>query len=372
MNTNTNTNRTTNTHAIMHDYGYNDHFARAFHELEQGTPLIPARVTAVFKHVLRVVSADGEQLARPKSSAFRDALRTERPAIGDFVALESHPGDTSLIHAVLPRQTLFLRDDPDPDEQQQVVAANFDYCFLVNSANNDFNINRLERYLTIAWNSGANPVVVLTKADLADNLSTYLDELEAAALGVPIFAVDSLSGNGFPELRALLSPGQTIVLLGSSGVGKSSLVNALAGEEKMKTSGIREDDARGRHTTTHRELHLLSSGVIVIDTPGMRGLGVGQASEGLEETFSDIEALGEHCRFADCSHENEPGCAVQQALTDGTLSSKHYINWQKLKREIAFNERKQNSQQMRQDKQKWKAITKAHKANKNSPKKSLR
>lgn len=347
----------------LNKYGYNDHFAGRFAELELPSHLIPARVTAVFKHVLRVVSADGEGLARPKTSSFRDVDRMERPAIGDFVALESHPGDTSLIHAVLERTSLFVRDDPDPNAGQQVVAANFDYCFLVSSANDDFNINRIERYLTVAWNSGAMPVIVLTKADLTDQLEAYRSELEAAGFGVPFFALDSISGNGLAELRELIQPGQTIVLLGSSGVGKSSLVNALAGEERMRTGGIREDDARGRHTTTHRELHLLPNGVIVIDTPGMRGLGVGTASDGLDETFSDIDEIGEHCRFADCTHEDEPGCAVQQALENGTLSRKHYINWQKLKREIAFNERKQNSQLQRQEKQKWKTISKMSKQN---------
>ncbi len=347
----------------LQSYGYNDHFAGRFAELELPEHIIPARVTAVFKHVIRVVSADGEGLARPKTAAFRDVDRTERPAIGDFVAIESHPGDTSLIHAVLERTSSFVRDDPDPNAGQQIVAANFDYCFLVNSANDDFNINRIERYLTVAWNSGAMPVIVLTKADLTEDLESYRSAIEAAGFGVPFYAVDSMSGTGLDELRSLLQPQQTIVLLGSSGVGKSSLVNALAGEERMRTGSIREDDARGKHTTTHRELHLLPSGVIVIDTPGMRGLGVGTASEGLEETFSDIEELGESCRFADCTHEDEPGCAVQEALQNGTLSQKHYINWQKLKREIAFNERKQNSHLQRQEKQKWKTISKMSKHN---------
>ncbi|WP_017812101.1 ribosome small subunit-dependent GTPase A [Paenibacillus shenyangensis] len=350
------------------EYGYNDFFAAQFAALELPEQLIPGRVTAVFKHVMRVVSTDGEHLAKTKSSSFRDAMRTDWPAIGDFVALESHPSDTSLIHAVLERKSIFLRDDPDPDMPPQVVAANFDYCFLVNSANDDFNINRLERYLTVAWNSGATPVIVLTKADLSDKLSYYMDQLNAAAFGVPVFAVDSISGTGLDELRSLLSPGETIVLLGSSGVGKSSLVNALAGEERMKTSGIREDDARGRHTTTHREMHLLPSGVIVIDTPGMRALGIGNAAAGLEETFQDIEEIAQHCRFGDCSHHNEPDCAVQDALENGTLARKHYANWEKLRKELAYNERKNNILLMRQDKQQWKAISKQHRA---KPKKKV-
>lgn len=346
----------------INDYGYNEYFAAQFAACETSERLIPARISAVFKHVYRVVSEDGEQLAKLKTSSFRDAVRIDRPSIGDFVALESHPGDTSLIHHVLERKTVVLRDDPDVGEQ--VVAANFDYCFLVCSANDDFNINRLERYLTIAWNSGAQPVIVVTKSDLTDQLEYYLGELEAAGFGVPVYPVDSIHGEGLIELQSILSSGDTIVLLGSSGVGKSSLVNALAGEQKMKTSEIREDDAKGKHTTTHRELHLLENGILVIDTPGMRGLGIGQASAGLEETFQDIEELAEDCRFHDCSHaKGQPDCAVQQALNEGTLLQKHYNNWLKLKKELAYNERKNNVTQLRQEKQKWKTISKTHRDN---------
>lgn len=346
----------------INDYGYNDDFATSFAQQETSERLIPARISAVFKHVYRVVSEDGEQLAKLKTSSFRDATRVDRPSIGDFVALESHPGDTSLIHGVLTRKTIILRDDPDVGEQ--VVAANFDYCLLVCSANDDFNLNRIERYLTIAWNSGAQPIIVVTKSDLTDQLHDYLDQLEVASFGVPVYPVDSIHGEGLNELQTHFSAGDTLVLLGSSGVGKSSLVNALAGEYKMKTNEIREDDAKGKHTTTHRELHLLHNGIIVIDTPGMRSLGIGQASTGLEETFQDIESLAEQCRFYDCAHTYEqPDCAVQQALTDGTLPQKHYNNWLKLKKELAYNERKNNVTQLLQEKQKWKTIIKAHRDN---------
>ncbi|WDF48960.1 ribosome small subunit-dependent GTPase A [Paenibacillus sp. KACC 21273] len=346
----------------INDYGYNDYFAAHFAAYETSERLIPARISAVFKHVYRVVSEDGEQLAKLKTSSFRDALRVDRPSIGDFVALESHPGDTSLIHQVLPRKTIILRDDPDIGEQ--VVAANFDYCLLVCSANDDFNLNRIERYLTIAWNSGAQPLIIVTKSDLTDQLDHYLQQLEIAGFGVPVYPVDSIHGDGLAELQAHFAVGDTLVLLGSSGVGKSSLVNALAGEYKMKTNAIREDDAKGKHTTTHRELHLLHNGMIVIDTPGMRSLGIGQASTGLEETFHDIESLAEQCRFHDCAHtQDQPDCAVQQALAEGTLPTKHYNNWLKLKKELAYNERKNNVTQLRQEKQKWKTLSKTHKQN---------
>lgn len=285
------------------------------------------------------------------------AMNTELPAVGDFVALESHPQDTSLIHGVMNRKTVFKRADPGGGEQ--LVAANFDYVFIVSSLNHDFNINRLERYLTIAWDSGAKPVVILTKADLSENVAQVVTEIELIAYGVPIFAVDNLSRSGFDEIESFLKPGETIVLLGSSGVGKSSFINSLSGKSLMKTSGIREDDSKGKHTTTHRELHLLQSGLLVIDTPGMRELGIGQASDGLGETFQDIELLAHDCKFRNCQHGSEPGCAVRDALTNGSLSEVHYANWIKLKRELAYFERKNNPALQRAEKQKWKAVHKA-------------
>ncbi|MBC1456377.1 ribosome small subunit-dependent GTPase A [Listeria newyorkensis] len=337
----------------INNYGFTDFFEAQ--TLQEG--LIPARVTAVFKDFFKVVSEDGEHLAKLKYVAFMGAMNTELPAVGDFVALESHPQDTSLIHGVLDRKTVFKRSDPAGGEQ--LVAANFDYVFIVSSLNHDFNINRLERYLTIAWDSGAKPVVILTKADLSENTAQIVTEIELVAYGVPIFAVDNLSKSGFDTIERFLKPGETIVLLGSSGVGKSSFINALSGKTLMKTSGIREDDSKGKHTTTHRELHLLPTGLLVIDTPGMRELGIGQASDGLGETFQDIELLANDCKFRNCQHGTEPGCAVQAALTDGSLSEVHYANWIKLKRELAYFERKNDPVLQRAEKQKWKAVHKA-------------
>ncbi|MBC1935058.1 ribosome small subunit-dependent GTPase A [Listeria grandensis] len=335
------------------NYGFTDFFESQ--TLQSG--LIPARVTAVFKDFFKVVSEDGEHLAKLKHVAFMGAINTELPAVGDFVALESHPRDTSLIHGVLDRKTVFKRSDPAGGEQ--LVAANFDYVFIVSSLNHDFNMNRLERYLTIAWDSGAKPVVILTKADLSDNVTQIVTEIELVAYGVPIFPVDNLSKRGFEDIEQFLKQGETIVLLGSSGVGKSSFINALSGETLMKTSEIREDDSKGKHTTTHRELHRLSTGLLVIDTPGMRELGIGQASHGLGETFQDIELLANDCKFRNCQHGSEPGCAVQSALEDGSLPETHYSNWLKLKRELAYFERKNDPVLQRAEKQKWKAVHKA-------------
>ncbi|MBC1501999.1 ribosome small subunit-dependent GTPase A [Listeria weihenstephanensis] len=337
----------------INNYGFTDFFETQ--TLAQG--LIPARVTAVFKDFFKVVSDDGEHLAKLKYVAFMDAMNTDLPAVGDFVALESYPNDTSIIHEVLRRKTVFKRSDPAGGEQ--LVAANFDYVFIVTSLNHDFNMNRLERYLTIAWDSGAKPVVILTKADLSDNVDPIRDEIELVAYGVPVFPVDNLSKRGFEEIEAFLKPNETIVLLGSSGVGKSSFINALSRKTLMKTSEIREDDSKGKHTTTHREMHLLESGLLVIDTPGMRELGIGQASDGLGETFQDIEQLAESCKFRNCQHGSEPECAVQDALTSGNLSEAHYQNWIKLKRELAYFERKNDPALQRAAKQKWKTVHKA-------------
>ena len=200
-----------------------------------------------------------------------------------------------------------------------MLAANVDAVFLVMSLNEDFNVRRLERYLTMAWESGAQPVIVLTKTDLCPDFELRVLEVEAIAFGVPVHAISSLTGDGLDLVRAHLSPGRTIALLGSSGVGKSTLVNTLAGEELLATQEIREDDGEGRHTTTHRQLVLLPGGGLVLDTPGMRELQLWESSDGLAETFGDVEELAAQCRFSDCAHRTEPGCAVQAALEDGTL-----------------------------------------------------
>ncbi|WP_221641304.1 ribosome small subunit-dependent GTPase A [Listeria booriae] len=339
--------------SIINNYGFTDFFEAQ--TLQEG--LVPARVTAVFRDFFKVISKDGEHLAKLKYVAFMGAMNTELPAVGDFVALESYPQDTSLIHGVLDRKTVFKRSDPAGGEQ--LVAANFDYVFIVSSLNHDFSMNRLERYLTIAWDSGAKPVIILTKADLSDDVAQIVTEIELVAYGVPVFPVDNLSKRGFEAIETFLKPGETVVLLGSSGVGKSSFINALSGESLMKTNGIREDDSKGKHTTTHRELHLLHTGLIVIDTPGMRELGIGQASDGLGETFQDIEDLATRCKFRNCQHGTEPECAVQAALADGTLPEAHYTNWVKLKRELAYFERKNDPVLQRAEKQKWKAVHKA-------------
>ena len=298
----------------------------------ENLPGFPARVTAVHKERYEIVCQHGITHARLKTKEYFVDTQ-DFPTAGDFVMINYIDNGDSQILATLPRRTLFSRREPGPIPRDQAVAANFDYVFIMQSLNLDFNPKRLERYLTLAWQSGATPVILLTKADLVEDYWDYLTQVERIAVGVNIHVVSAHTGYGLPRLNAYLQPGKTVVFLGSSGVGKSSLVNALAGEERMAVSAIREDDSKGRHTTTHRQLIRLQSGVMVIDTPGMRELGMWDVSEGLSDAFSDVEAFLGRCRFSDCRHEREPGCAIRAAIASGELGFDRWESYQKLKEE---------------------------------------
>lgn len=320
--------------------------------------LVPGRIALEHKHMYRVYTELGELLAEV-SGKFRHeaARRSDYPAVGDWVALRVREGEgRATIRAVLPRHSAFVRKAAGPTEQEQLVAANVDTVFLVQSLNLDFNVRRLERYLTVAWESGAEPVVVLSKADQCADTESRIAAAQAAAPGVPVHAVSSLTGDGIDALRLYLGTGRTAALLGSSGAGKSTLANLLCGREALKTGGIREGDDRGRHTTTHRELVPLPSGGLLIDTPGMRELQLWEASDGLDAAFADVEGIAAACRFADCRHGKEPGCAVQAALAEGTLDEARYYNYVKLQKELAFQARKENKQLQQAEKARWKKI----------------
>ena len=293
---------------------------------------IPARVTAVHKERYEIVCEYGITHARLKTKEY--FLDTQDfPTAGDFVMVNYIDNGDSQIVATLPRRTCFSRREPGPIPRDQAVAANFDYVFIMQSLNLDFNPKRLERYLTLAWQSGATPVILLTKADLVEDYWEYLKQVERVSAGVNTHVVSAHTGYGLQRLNAYLQPGKTVVFLGSSGVGKSSLVNALAGEEMMAVSAIREDDSKGRHTTTHRQLIRLKSGVMIIDTPGMRELGMWDVSEGLSDAFADVEAFLGKCRFSDCKHEREPGCAIKAAIDTGMLDMARWESYRKLKEE---------------------------------------
>ena len=323
---------------ILASCGFDNDYYKDYYDSADEAAGTPARVTAVHRERWEVISRHGEGFARLKSGVYYAGEETF-PTVGDFVLLDHNPSGDSRITATLPRRTVFLRADPSTNRHtEQAVAANFDYVFIMQSMNMDFNPKRLERYLTLGWQSGAQPVVVLTKADLAADHSAYLAQVESVAPGVKVHAVSALTGAGMDSLRACLEPGQTVVFLGSSGVGKSSLVNALAGVEVMAVGGIREEDSRGRHTTTHRQLITLPDGVMVIDTPGMRELGMWEVSEGIGEAFADVEAVLGGCRFSDCTHTTEPGCAVRAAIEEGALSAQRWESYQRLSGEGADKE----------------------------------
>ena len=295
-------------------------------------PGIPARVTAVHKERYEIFCEHGITHARLKTKEYYVNTQ-DFPTTGDFVMVNYIANGDSQIFATLPRRTFFSRREPGPIPRDQAVAANFDYVFIMQSLNLDFNPKRLERYLTLAWQSGATPVILLTKADLVEDYWDYLTAVERVAAGVNTHVVSARTGFGLPRLNTYLQPGKTVVFLGSSGVGKSSLVNALAGEEIMTVNGIREDDSKGRHTTTHRQLIRLKIGAMIIDTPGMRELGMWEASEGLADAFADVEQYLGRCRFSDCKHETEPGCAVKAAIAAGELDIQRWESYQKLKKE---------------------------------------
>ncbi len=306
--------------------------------LPDGAEGLPARVTAVYRNQFEVISNSGSALAPLKAGVYFGGTEVF-PTTGDFVLLD----DMGRIVKTLPRKTYFARLDPSSAGRgSQAVAANFDYVFILQSLNNDFNPRRLERYLTLAWQSGAVPAVILTKADLADDYTEQVREAEKTAAGVAVFAVSAKTKEGLNTLSEFLKPRKTVVFLGSSGVGKSSLVNALAGEELMAVKDIREDDDKGRHTTTHRQLILLQSGVMIIDTPGMRELGMWDISDGLGQNFADVEACFGKCRFIDCQHESEPGCAVKAAIESGVLSLDRWESYRRLKAEDSYDENKED------------------------------
>jgi len=308
----------------IHDYGILPN--------TENLPGIPARVTAQHKERYEIVCEYGITHGRLKTKEYY-VDNQDFPTTGDYVMIQYIENGDSQIIATLPRRTYFSRREPGPIPRDQAVAANFDYVFIMQSLNMDFNPKRLERYLTLAWQSGATPVILLTKADLVEDYWDYLTQVERVAAGVNTHVVSAHTGYGLNRLNAYMQPGNTVVFLGSSGVGKSSLVNALAGEEIMAVSAIREDDSKGRHTTTHRQLIRLKRGVMIIDTPGMRELGMWDISEGLGDAFADVEIYIGKCRFSDCKHESEPGCAIKGAISAGELDIQRWESYQKLKEE---------------------------------------
>lgn len=319
----------------MKQYGFTSQLAKV---ADQYKEYIVGRILSQEKDFYRVICEKGEVLAGV-SGKFRFEAKTvsDFPAVGDFVLLDnnSSQGGNAVIHHVLPRKSIFTRKAAGTAYEEQVIAANIDTIFICMSLNNDFNIRRLERYLSVTWESGAIPVVVLTKADLCDDIDNKLALVTSVAMGVDVLITNSMKSDGYNQILRYIKEGQTVALIGSSGVGKTTMMNYLIGSEQLRTNGLRNDD-KGRHTTTRRELILLHTGGMVIDTPGIRELGIWDISDGLGKSFSDIEELSTHCRFHDCNHMGEPGCAVRAAIENGELSEERWFSYQKLKTEAVY------------------------------------
>ncbi len=349
---------------VLEELGWSPFFAEAWVDLAlEGR--VPARVVVAHTRVLRVRGAEGERFAEA-SGGLRRAARApqDRPAVGDWVALRLRPGaGRALVDVVLPRRTAFVRRAAADLTGQQVLAANVDTVFLVMGLDRDYNPRRIERALVLAWESGADPVVLLNKADLCDDVAARRAEIEAAAPGVPVRVIAAKEGEGLEALSPWLERGRTVALLGSSGVGKSTIVNRLLGEERQRTREVRESDQRGRHTTTHRELVALPTGGLLLDTPGLRELQLWATEEGLATAFEDLEALAPRCRFRDCAHQSEPGCAVRAAVEAGELPEKRLASYLKLRAELRSLEVRESPLLQREELARWRSIIKSAKRN---------
>lgn len=313
---------------------------KGIYKIQSGTAVKPAEISGKYRYETKTVS--------------------DYPAVGDHViAACPEDGSNAVITGLLPRKSCFLRKAAGTKKQEQVVAANIDIVFICMSLNNNFNIRRLERYLSVAYDSGAAPVVVLTKSDLCSDVESKILEAQNVAPGVDVLAISSLDED-YEAVMNFILPGKTVAFIGSSGVGKSTLINKLTGTDSIATSEIGNDD-KGRHTTTHRELIQLPNGAFVIDTPGMRELGMWDSGDGIDTAFADIEELSRACRYTDCTHTAEPGCAVLRALADGTLDAARFASYRKLKTENDYAA--DNSRYLKSKRTKFKEIAKSNKSN---------
>ena len=325
-----------------------------------GDGFVPARVAVQHRGAYVVCTETGDLQAEPSGRLRHEAEHGGLPVAGDWVVIRPHEDRSgAVVHAVLPRRTAVSRKAAWLATEEQVLGANIDVVFLVSGLDGDLNLRRLERYLATVWNSGAEPVVVLSKADLCDDVEGALLAVAGVAIGVPVHVVSGLTGEGVDDLRPYLAGNRTVALLGSSGVGKSTLINCLRGEDIQAVAPVRRGDGRGRHTTTSRELVRLPGGGLLLDTPGMRELQLWDVGEGFDTTFSDVEELIGQCRFNDCRHEREPGCAVRRALADGSLDRDRYASYSKLQRELHALAVRQDKRLQSEARRKWRGRARA-------------
>ena len=338
--------------------GWSEFFAANFESYaEEGFTC--GRVALEHKNLFRLYTQHGEVIAEIAGKLRHEATsRRDLPAVGDWVVIRARPeSGRAMIHAVLPRRTSFARKIAGSRTEEQIVGANVDTVFLFTSLNQDFSLRRIERYLLIAWESGANPIIILSKSDLCDGVTGPIDEMQSVARGVPIHAISVVTGNGLQDIAQYFKRGQTVAFLGSSGVGKSTLINHLTGFDRLKVQTVRESDDRGKHTTTHRELVLLPSGGLVLDTPGMRELQLWEGDDSLQLVFDDIEALAARCFFSDCQHQDEPQCAVREALAAGEIDAGRYESYEKLQKELNYVARRKDKLSEIAEKKKWKKLS---------------
>jgi ribosome biogenesis GTPase len=349
------------------ELGWNGFFESHFNEVKQGEQ-IPARVSCQHKNRYDILCEHGTMTATVSGRFQHEStFIADYPAVGDWVVISARPDEgTATIHRVLPRKSSFSRKailaggrkGVGGQTEEQILASNIDTVFLVSGLDQDFNIRRIERYVSIAWDSGASPVVILNKADVCREVEERVGEVESVAIGVPVHAISATEKTGLDGIRPYLAPGKTVVFLGSSGVGKSTIINSIVGEDILRTGGLRRGDQRGRHTTTYREMIVLPSGAIVIDTPGMREIQLWSDDDGVSRTFADIAEFAEKCRFRDCKHQGEPGCAVIQALEDGSLDEGRYESYLKLQKELKYVNIRKDQKARLLETAKWKKITK--------------
>ncbi len=355
----------------LEDLGWDSYFKTHYEKHTDKDDLEPARITQEHKGSYVMINADGEYLSEI-SGKMRYTARgySDFPAAGDWVLTKIFPEEKKgIIHAILERKTKFSRKavlsggmpDSQGKTEEQVIAANIDTVFIVNSMDSDFSLRRIERYMTSIYDGSMNPVIVLNKSDVTDDTDDYINQVESIAFGVPVIAVSGLTGAGLDGLRKFIHPGETVVFLGSSGVGKSTIINSLTGTDRQKVSSVRESDHKGRHTTTARELIILPEGGILIDTPGMKEFQPWKGEKDTGRAFGDIESFARKCRFKDCSHETEPGCAVQEALANGDLDPGRYRNYMQMKREARYLETRVEKRAELAEKKKWKDIAKLQK-----------
>ena len=348
---------------ILEEWGWEPFFSQQLAS-EVESEYEPARITGEYKGLYRISGPRGERWGEPSGRLWhQSAGGLGRPVVGDWTLVKAGNGeDRVMIHRVLERKNVLIRGIAErrgeSSGEEQALASNLDQAFVVTSLNRDLNPRRLERYLTLLYGCRIRPVIILTKADLCSDPGEAVVRVNAVAPGVEVLVVSVLSNQGLDGLRAYLVPGMTSVLLGSSGVGKSTLLNHLLGREALAVGGIREDDQRGRHTTTSRQMFSLPGGGMVIDTPGLRAIGLTGGGDDLSGAFSDIDRLSEGCRYPDCRHQGEPGCAVRAALEEGTLDEARFQGYLKLQKELSFQQRSESGEARRKEKKRMKELSK--------------